>query len=124
MYEIETVADFDNWLKSIRDGKTRMVIVKRIRSMSMGTLGETESLGNGLFEAKIHFGPGFRLYFVNKGARIIVLLCGGDKSTQERDIKKARSLLHLWIFCILMQKIPINGLLRTFGPMEPAWYAQ
>jgi putative addiction module killer protein len=92
MYEIETVVDFDNWLKSIRDGKTRMVIVKRIRSMSMGTLGETESLGNGLFEAKIRFGPGFRLYFVNKGARIIVLLCGGDKSTQERDIKKARKM--------------------------------
>jgi putative addiction module killer protein len=92
MYEIETVADFDNWLKSIRDGNTRMVIVKRIRSMSMGTLGETGSLGNGLFEAKIRFGPGFRLYFVNKGAKIIVLLCGGDKSSQEQDIKKARKM--------------------------------
>jgi putative addiction module killer protein len=92
MYEIKTVADFDNWLKSIRSGKTRMVIVKRIRSMSLGTLGETRPLGNGLFEAKIRFGPGFRLYFVNKGARIIVLLCGGDKSTQERDITKARKM--------------------------------
>jgi putative addiction module killer protein len=92
MYEIETVADFDNWLKSIRDGKTRLVIVKRIRSMSLGTLGETRSLGNGLFEVKIRFGPGFRLYFVNRGARIIVLLCGGDKSTQERDITKARKM--------------------------------
>jgi putative addiction module killer protein len=92
MYEIETVADFDNWLKSIKDGKTRMVIVKRIRSMSLGTLGETKSLGNGLFEAKIRFGPSFRLYFVNKGTRIIVLLCGGDKSTQERDITKARKM--------------------------------
>jgi putative addiction module killer protein len=92
MYEIETVADFDNWLKNIRNSKTRMVIVKRIRSMSLGTLGETRSLGNGLFEAKIRFGPGFRLYFVNRGARIIVLLCGGDKSTQERDITKARKM--------------------------------
>jgi putative addiction module killer protein len=92
VYEIEIVADFDNWLESIRNGKTRMVIIKRIRSMSLGTLGETKSLGNGLFEAKIRFGPGFRLYFVNKGTKIIVLLCGGDKSTQERDIKKARKM--------------------------------
>jgi putative addiction module killer protein len=92
MYEIETVVDFDNWLESIKDGKTRMVIVKRIRSMAMGTLGETRSLGNGLFEAKIRFGSGFRLYFANKGAKIIVLLCGGDKSTQDRDIKKARKM--------------------------------
>jgi putative addiction module killer protein len=92
MYEIETVADFDNWLKNIREDKTRMVIVKHIRSMSQGTLGETRPLGNGLFEAKIRFGPSFRLYFVNKGARLIVLLCGGDKSTQERDIKRARKM--------------------------------
>jgi putative addiction module killer protein len=60
--------------------------------MSLGTLGETRPLGSGLFEAKIRFGPGFRLYFVNKGTRIIVLLCGGDKSAQTGDIKKAREL--------------------------------
>jgi putative addiction module killer protein len=60
--------------------------------MSQGTLGETRSLGNGLFEAKIRFGSGFRLYFVNKGTRVIVLLCGGDKSTQDRDIKQARKM--------------------------------
>jgi putative addiction module killer protein len=89
VYEIETVADFDNRLKSIRDGKTRMLIVKRIGSMSLETLGETKPPGNGLFETKIRFGPGFRLYLVNRGARIIILLCGGDKSTRERDITKA-----------------------------------
>jgi putative addiction module killer protein len=60
--------------------------------MSLGSLGETRSLDNGLFEAKIRFGPGFRLYFVNKGTRIIVLLCGGDKSTQNRDIENAREM--------------------------------
>jgi putative addiction module killer protein len=92
MYDIETTEKFDNWLKGIQDGKTQKVIVKRIRSMSLGSLGETRSLDGGLFEAKIRFGPGFRLYFVNKGARIIVLLCGGDKSTQNRDIEQAREM--------------------------------
>jgi putative addiction module killer protein len=92
MYEIETTGEFDTWLGGIRDGKTQMVIVKRIRTMSLGTLGKVRSLDNGLFEAKIDYGQGFRLYFVNRGQRIIVLLCGGDKSTQARDIKQARKL--------------------------------
>jgi putative addiction module killer protein len=92
MYDIETSEEFDNWLGSIRDGKTRMIIIKRIRSMSLGSLGETRPLEGGLFEAKIRYGPGFRLYFVNKGAKIIVLLCGGDKSTQKQDIAKAREM--------------------------------
>jgi len=92
MYEIETTGEFDTWLGSISDGKTQKVIVKRIRTMSTGTLGKVRSLDDGLFEAKIKYGPGFRLYFVNRGKRIIVLLCGGDKSTQARDIKLARKL--------------------------------
>ncbi|MDR1318935.1 MAG: type II toxin-antitoxin system RelE/ParE family toxin [Treponema sp.] len=92
MYDIETTEEFDNWLKGIQDGKTQKVIVKRIRSMSLGSLGETRSLESGLFEAKIRFGSGFRLYFINKGTRIIVLLCGGEKSTQKQDIKNARKM--------------------------------
>jgi putative addiction module killer protein len=92
MYEIVTTGEFDAWLRGISDGKTQKVIVKRIRTMSLGTLGVVRSLEKGLFEAKIDYGPGFRLYFVNKGKRIIVLLCGGDKSTQTRDIRRAREL--------------------------------
>jgi putative addiction module killer protein len=92
MYDIETTGEFDNWLGNIRDGKTQKVIVKRIRTMSFGSLGETRALENGLFEAKIRYGPGFRLYFINRNTKIIVLLCGGDKSTQKQDIKKAREL--------------------------------
>jgi putative addiction module killer protein len=60
--------------------------------MTSGTLGETKPLDGGLFEAKIRYGPGYRLYFINKGKRIIVLLCGGDKSTQKRDIKRAKEM--------------------------------
>ena len=92
MYDIETTAEFDNWLRSLNDGKTQKVILKRIRTMSLGTLGDVHSLDNSLFEAQIHYGPGYRLYFVNQGPRIIILLCGGDKSTQKRDIARAREL--------------------------------
>ena len=92
MYEIETTGEFDAWLDGISDVMTHVVIAKRIRTMSLGTLGKVRSLDNSLFEAKIKYGPGFRLYFVNRGQRIIVLLCGGDKSTQARDIKQARKL--------------------------------
>ena len=92
MYEIETTEVFDAWLSGITDSKSQKVIVKRIRTMSFGSLGKVRSLDNGLFEAKIDYGPGFRMYFVNKGQRIIVLLCGGDQSTQTRDIKNARDM--------------------------------
>jgi len=92
MYDIEMTNDFSDWLASIKDGKTQKVIVKRIRVMSTGTLGKVRSLDNGLFEAKVDYGPGYRLYFINKEQRIIVLLCGGDKSTQKADIKNARTM--------------------------------
>jgi putative addiction module killer protein len=92
MYEIETTGEFDAWLDGISDVMTHTVIAKRIRTMSLGTLGKVRPLNNSLFEAKIDYGPGYRLYFVNRGHRIIVLLCGGNKSTQARDIKQARKL--------------------------------
>ena len=92
MYEIETTEEFDAWLGAINDGKTQKVIVKRIRTMSQGSLGKVRSLDKGLFEAKIDYGPGFRLYFINKEKRIIILLCGGDKTTQQADIKNARKM--------------------------------
>jgi len=92
VYDIETTSDFDNWLANIKDGKTQKVIVKRIRVMSTGTLGKVRSLENGLFEAKIDYGSGYRLYFVNKEQRIVVLLCGGEKRTQKTDINNARSM--------------------------------
>jgi putative addiction module killer protein len=92
VYEIETTEEFDAWLHNLRDISARGFIAKRIAIMSSGSLGETRSLGGGLFEAKIRRGPGYRLYFLNKGNRIIVLLCGGDKSTQNMDIKRAKEL--------------------------------
>jgi putative addiction module killer protein len=92
MYDIEVTEEFENWLGNIQNSKTQKVIVKRIRTISLGSLGETRSLEGGLFEAKIRYGSGFRLYFVNRGTKTIVLLCGGDKSTQKQDIKRAREM--------------------------------
>ena len=92
MYRVETTEEFDNWLENVQDGKAQKIIVKRIRTMESGTLGKVRTLSNGLFEAKIDYGPGYRLYFVNRGQRIIFLLCGGDKSTQKADIKNAGNL--------------------------------
>ena len=92
MYQIETTEEFDNWLDSMKDGKTQKVIVKRIRTMSLGTLGKVRSLKKGLFEAKIDYGPGYRMYFINKGKKIIILLCGGDKTDQDASIDKARKM--------------------------------
>ena len=96
MYDIETTGEFDDWLENIRDSKAQKVIVKRIRVMSLGTLGDTRPLGGGLFEVRIHYGVGYRLYFINTGHTIIVLLCGGDKSTQRHDIKRARELREVY----------------------------
>ena len=92
MYKIELTEEFSNWLDKLQDSKVRKIIVKRIRTISLGTFGDVHSLDNGLFEARIHNGPGYRLYFVNRGQRIIIMLCGGDKSTQKRDIKTARDM--------------------------------
>ncbi|MCL2294484.1 MAG: type II toxin-antitoxin system RelE/ParE family toxin [Spirochaetes bacterium] len=84
--------DFSNWLNNLKDITVKGFITKRITIMANGSLGEIRSLGEGLFEAKIRRGAGFRLYFINKGKKIIVLLCGGDKSTQRQDISKAKKL--------------------------------
>lgn len=92
MYNIQLTDDFSNWLNNLKDITVKGFITKRITIMANGSLGEIRSLGEGLFEAKIRRGAGFRLYFINKGKKIIVLLCGGDKSTQRQDISKAKKL--------------------------------
>ena len=92
MYEIELTDGFDCWLNSLRDIQAKGFIVKRLTTMANGSLGETKSLGGGLHEAKIRHGQGYRLYFCNRKNKIIVLLCGGTKSTQTQDIKNARKM--------------------------------
>jgi putative addiction module killer protein len=88
MYEVETIEEFDAWLGGIRDGKTQKVIVKRIRNMSLGTLGKITPLGGGLFEAKIYYGPGYRLYFVNKEKKTLYCSAAATSPPRARILKR------------------------------------
>lgn len=81
---------FAEWLNSLRDRKAKVIIEKRLERVALGNLGNYRSLGEAICELKIDYGSGYRIYFVQVGTTIIILLCGGDKSTQEEDILKAR----------------------------------
>lgn len=81
---------FAEWLQRLRDHQVRAVIRKRINRIRQGNFGDSKSVGDGVFELRIDFGPGFRVYFGQDGDTIVVLLCGGDKGTQDADIKRAK----------------------------------
>ena len=93
MIKVLQTAIFSAWLSDLRDRESRARIVARIRRIEQGNLGDVKSLGSGLGEVRIHHGPGYRLYFCRRGETLVILLCGGDKSAQERDIARARELL-------------------------------
>jgi len=92
MIEIRETEVYKKWFCSIKDKKTRSIIDVRIRRVSLGNFGDIEPVGRGVTELKIDYGPGFRVYLLNQGNVIVILLCGGDKSTQEEDIRKAQDL--------------------------------
>jgi putative addiction module killer protein len=92
MFEIKTTDQFDVWLVGIRDGLTRRRVVARLRKASMGLLGDVKPVGEGVSEMREHFGSGWRLYFVQQGQTLIVMLAGGDKATQTADIALALRL--------------------------------
>lgn len=96
MLEIIKSETFDKWLKSLRDRTAIARINARLRRASLGNLGDTAPVGHGVSEMRIFHGPGYRLYFIREGRTLIVLLCGGDKSTQEKDIQQAKQLAAAW----------------------------
>jgi putative addiction module killer protein len=81
---------FDNWFDSIRVSKTQTIISKRLDRVRMGNLGDYRSVGGGVFELRIDYGRGYRIYFGQVGTTIVLLLCGGDKSSQIKDIRQAQ----------------------------------
>ncbi len=91
-FSVVLLPEFDAWLSGIKDGMTRRRLVRRLERAGEGTLGDVEPVGDGVSEMREHFGPGWRMYFVQRGELVIVMLGGGDKSTQQRDIKKAIKL--------------------------------
>lgn len=80
---------FDEWLLSLRDTKAQYRIDLRLNRVQLGNLGDYRSVGEGVFELRIDYGPGYRIYFGQIGSTIVLLLCGGDESTQAQDIRKA-----------------------------------
>ena len=92
MIEVRQTREFSAWLHRLKDANAVARIVGRIRRMEQGNPGDTRSVGKGVFEMRIDYGPGYRVYFVHRGARIVILLCGGDKRTQQRDIERAQML--------------------------------
>jgi putative addiction module killer protein len=84
-------APFEQWMHSLRDKQTKARILTRIDRVRLGNFGDCESVGASVYELRIHFGPGYRVYFGLHGSEIVLLLCGGDKSTQARDIEMARA---------------------------------
>ncbi|TVP62987.1 MAG: type II toxin-antitoxin system RelE/ParE family toxin [Nodularia sp. (in: Bacteria)] len=80
---------FAEWFDALRDPKTKSIIDKRLNRVSLGNLGDYRSVGEGVYELKIDFGPGYRIYFGQIGKIIVLILCGGDKSTQDQDIRKS-----------------------------------
>lgn len=90
--QIRRTNEFSQWLSGLRDRQGRAKILARIDRLEEGNPGKTRSVGMGVVEMKIDFGPGYRVYFIQRGDVVIVLLCGGDKSTQDNDIRRAKAL--------------------------------
>ena len=97
MIEIQQSATFMRWLRSLRDARARARIVARIDRMAAGNLGDAKPIGGGLSEIRIHYGPGYRVCFMQRGTALIVLLCGGDKRDQAKDIESARRIAQDWL---------------------------
>lgn len=91
--QIQQTVLFERCLLSLRDLRARIAIARRIDRASRGNLGDTRALGDGLSELRVDFGPGYRIYYLRRGSEIILLMLGGDKSTQRQDIQIARMLM-------------------------------
>lgn len=89
MYSIKPLPEFTAWLNGLKDGMTHRRLARRLEKAQKGNLGDVKPVGDGVFEMREHFGPGWRMYYVQHGAVLIVMLGGGEKSTQTADIDKA-----------------------------------
>ena len=92
MIEVRQTEHFSAWLNRLKDASAVARITARIRRMEMGNPGDSKSVGRNLREMRIDYGPGYRIYYVQRGTQIVILLCGGDKRTQRQDIKRAQQL--------------------------------
>jgi len=93
MFALEQTETFRKWRTALRDERARAAIASRLDRLAYGHAGDVAPVGEGIGELRIHYGPGYRIYFQQRGKTVILLLCGGDKGSQAKDIKLARRLL-------------------------------
>jgi len=96
MIDIVRSETFRKWAARLRDHRAQAHIAERLLRLSLGNPGDTAPVGDGIHEMRIHFGPGYRLYYCHHGQTLVILLCGGDKSTQRRDIQRTKWLAREW----------------------------
>jgi len=96
MFELVSTRTFDAWIENLRDRQARQRIAARLTRIQAGNFGDVKAVGEGVSELRIDSGPGYRVYFTRRGPMLILLLCGGDKSTQANDIKKAIAVAKDW----------------------------
>lgn len=92
MLEMRRTEIFDQWLRRLKDERAKAKIAARIQRMAFGNFGDVSPIGEGVSELRIFEGPGYRVYFVRHGNTVVILLCGGDKKSQPRDIQAAKAL--------------------------------
>src|SRR5271157_2273728 len=95
MLSVKPLPEFTDWLDGLADETVRGVVVARIKRLACGLMGDVQSVGEGVSELRIHIGAGWRVYFTRRGSELIVLLAGGSKRTQKKDIKRAKTLAAL-----------------------------
>ena len=96
MLEVLKSSSFETWFDGLRDRQAQARIVARIRRLSLGNPGDVKPVGAGVSEMRIDYGPGYRLYYLQRGTALAVLLCGGDKRTQKADIRRALEIAKAW----------------------------
>ena len=96
MFELKQTETFKKWRVGLKDERVRALIASRLDRLAFGLAGDVAPVGQGISELRIHMGPGYRVYFQKRGNTIIVLLCGGNKGTQVKDIKIAKRLAETW----------------------------
>jgi putative addiction module killer protein len=91
--ELRQTETFRRWRLRLKDGRARALIASRLDRLAFGHAGDAKAVGAGVFELRVHFGPGYRVYYARRGDAVILLLCGGDKGSQTRDIAMAKRML-------------------------------
>jgi putative addiction module killer protein len=92
MYSVRPLPEFTTWLDGLKDSRVRGAVAERMKRLSFGLLGDFKAVGDGVIELRIEFGAGWRLYYTKWGTQIVVLLAGGSKRTQKKDIRRAKTL--------------------------------